>query len=405
MSKLIRFADKRVQIIEDEWVLLREHGTDIPVAGDIIVPAADWLAHSDRLATREGKVGVWFGPADDPGVLKDALDGIALIAIEFPKFTDGRGYSIAALLRRRYGWTGELRAFGDVLRDQLFYMARAGFSSFAVPEDKDAAATAEGLNVFSVSYQDSSDGRAPALRNRAQAVRQAKIIRTTNILRQIAEKHLDAAFASSLSAEDMVVTDLIARNQLPIHIFTLDTLRLHEETLGMIGETKAKYGLDIEVMKPIQEKVDTHVGQHGAYAFYESLELRKECCGIRKVEPLNRALKGRSAWLTGQRRDQAVTRVHLPEEEFDADRDMAKFNPLADWTWDDVLSYAAEHDVPLNPLHARGYPSIGCEPCTRPVRPGEDPRAGRWWWEQSDSKECGLHVHTEDNPNQVESVS
>lgn len=160
----------------------------------------------------------------------------------------------------------------------------------------------------------------------------------------------------------------------------------------MIGETKTRYGIDIDVMKPVQAAVDAHVGAHGAYAFYESLELRKECCGIRKVEPLNRALAGRSAWITGQRRDQAVTRAHLPEQERDAERGMEKFNPLSDWSWEDILAYAARFDVPLNPLHARGYPSIGCEPCTRAIRPGEDPRAGRWWWEQADKKECGLHA-------------
>ncbi|MCC6918452.1 MAG: phosphoadenylyl-sulfate reductase [Alphaproteobacteria bacterium] len=272
-------------------------------------------------------------------------------------------------------------------------MARAGFDSFAVPETRDAVATAEGLNDFSAFYQDAvADIALPAHRRRELAAREAKITRTLRQLKEIAARHPGAALATSLSAEDMVVTDLIARNELPIHIFTLDTGRLHEETVGMIGEIQNRYGLAIEVMKPVQASVDAHVGTHGAHAFYDSLELRKECCGIRKVEPLNRALTGRSAWLTGMRRDQAVTRGQLAEEERDTDRGMAKFNPIADWSWEDVLAYAARYDVPLNPLHARGYPSIGCEPCTRAVRPGEDPRAGRWWWEQRDSKECGLHV-------------
>lgn len=391
MSRIIRLADRRVRIEDDGWTLLRVSGAEIANEADVIVPLADWLARAGELRARAGRTGVWLGPAEDPKSLSGSFDGLSTIAVEFPKFTDGRGYSIATLLRKRHGWTGELRAFGDVLRDQLFYMARAGFTAFAGPDAKSTEAAAEGLKDFSVFYQDAAVPGAPALRNRAEAVREAKIVRTTRLLAEIAAKHPDAALASSLSAEDMVLTGLIARHALPIHVFTLDTGRLHEETLGMIGETRERYGIEIEVMKPVQAAVDTHVGAHGAYAFYESLELRKECCGIRKVEPLNRALAGRSAWITGQRRDQSVTRAHLPEEEIDAERGMAKFNPLSDWTWEDVLAYAARFDVPLNPLHARGYPSIGCEPCTRAIRPGEDPRAGRWWWERSDSKECGLH--------------
>ncbi len=393
MSEIIRIANKRIAVENDGWLLLNEAGADAWPEGDVIVPLADWLARLDTLKSRTGRTGVWLAPADDTLSLKDAFDGLALIAVQFPKFTDGRGYSHATLLRRRLGWTGELRAFGEVLRDQLFYMARTGFDAFVVPDGLKAEALTGGLNDFSVAYQDAVvDPAAPALANRAAAVREAKIARTTHQLQKIAAKHPDAVFATSLSAEDMVITDLIARHSLPIHITTLDTGRLHPETLGMIGEVKSKYGIDIEVMHPVAEAVEAHVATHGAFAFYESLELRKACCGIRKVEPLNRALSGRSAWLTGQRRDQAVTRVHLPEAEHDEARGMAKYNPLADWSWDDVLAYAARFDVPLNPLHARGYPSIGCEPCTRAIRPGEDPRAGRWWWEQADAKECGLHV-------------
>ncbi|MGE3867041.1 MAG: phosphoadenylyl-sulfate reductase, partial [Hyphomonadaceae bacterium] len=193
-------------------------------------------------------------------------------------------------------------------------------------------------------------------------------------------------------AEDMVLTDIILSEKLPISIFSLETGRLHEETLGMIPKIKARYGYDVELYRPEPTAVAAYVKDHGANAFYESLELRKACCGIRKVEPLKRALAGKGGWVTGQRRDQSVTRTDLPEEEWDEAHGLAKFNPLADWTWEDVLAYCAARDVPINPLHARGYPSIGCDPCTRAIRPGEDPRAGRWWWELSDSKECGLHV-------------
>lgn len=393
MSQIIRLANNRVRIEEDGWLLLAEAGADVWPEGDVIVPLADWLARSETLRARTGRIGVWLGPADDTLALKDRFDGLDLIAVQFPKFTDGRGYSHATLLRKRLGWTGEMRAFGEVLRDQLFYMTRTGFTSFVVPAGFEAGALVRGLNDFSVAYQNAVvDPAAPALANRASAVREAKIVRTMQQLKKIAARHGDAVFATSLSAEDMVITDLIARHSLPIHIVTLDTGRLHDETLGMIDEVKAAYGIDIEVMHPVANTVERYVAEHGAHAFYESLELRKACCGIRKVEPLNRALAGRSAWLTGQRRDQAVTRGALPEQEHDEQRGMAKYNPLADWSWDDVLAYAARFEVPLNPLHARGYPSIGCEPCTRAIRPGEDPRAGRWWWEQADKKECGLHV-------------
>ncbi len=138
--------------------------------------------------------------------------------------------------------------------------------------------------------------------------------------------------------------------------------------------------------------VEAYVKDHGLNAFYESVDLRKSCCGIRKVEPLNRALAGVEAWVTGQRREQSVTRTELHEQEHDAARGIEKYNPLAEWTEADVWAYLRHFDVPVNPLHARGYPSIGCEPCTRAIRPGEDSRAGRWWWESRDTKECGLHI-------------
>jgi phosphoadenosine phosphosulfate reductase len=221
---------------------------------------------------------------------------------------------------------------------------------------------------------------------------QAKIDRLDALLDSIAQRHEHVKLASSLAAEDMLLTHAILSRGVGIGIFSLNTGRLHAETLGMIDRVKERYAYDIEQLHPQQEAVDEYVRDHGLNAFYESIDLRKSCCGIRKVEPLNRALKDVSAWVTGQRREQSVTRVELHEEEHDAPRTIAKFNPLADWTEADVWAYLEAFDVPVNPLHARGYPSIGCEPCTRAIRPGEDSRAGRWWWESRDTKECGLHV-------------
>lgn len=175
-----------------------------------------------------------------------------------------------------------------------------------------------------------------------------------------------------------------------------DSKAVLSDQLSALSRAKNKrtVGDEIEQFHPQAAAVEEYVGSHGLNAFYESADLRKRCCEIRKVEPLNRALSDVSAWVTGQRREQSVTRAELHEEEFDAARNIAKFNPLTDWTEAEVWDYLKALDVPVNPLHARGYPSIGCEPCTRAIRPGEDSRAGRWWWESRDTKECGLHITT-----------
>jgi phosphoadenosine phosphosulfate reductase len=221
----------------------------------------------------------------------------------------------------------------------------------------------------------------------------SKLIADTRAtLSRIASDFSPAVFASSLAAEDMVLTDLILKGQYNIGIFSLETGRLHKETLDMLDKVKAHYGYDIAVYKPQAEAVEAYVAQNGLNAFYDSVEMRKECCRIRKVEPLGRALSGNKAWVTGQRRAQAATRGSLQVEEDDAAHLMTKFNPLADWSEEDVWNYIRDNGVPYNALHDQGYPSIGCEPCTRAIEPGEDVRAGRWWWENPESKECGLHV-------------
>ena len=220
-----------------------------------------------------------------------------------------------------------------------------------------------------------------------------KLVADTNAtLGRIAADFSPAVFASSLAAEDMVLTDMILRTGLPIGIFTLETGRLHAETLGMLDAIKDKYAYDVERFKPDPVAVENYVQINGLNAFYDSVEMRKECCRIRKVDPLNSALAGNTAWVTGQRRSQSTTRAELHVQEADDAHGMTKFNPLADWSEDDVWHYIRSHNVPYNPLHDRGYPSIGCEPCTRAIQPGEDVRAGRWWWENPESKECGLHV-------------
>jgi phosphoadenosine phosphosulfate reductase len=215
---------------------------------------------------------------------------------------------------------------------------------------------------------------------------------TRQTLERIAAEFSPAVFASSLAAEDMVLTDLILKAGLPIGIFSLETGRLHPETLAVLDQVKATYGYDVQLYKPQPELVDAYVAQNGLNAFYDSVEMRRECCRIRKVEPLGRALAGNKAWVTGQRRSQSSTRAELDIQEDDAAHGMTKFNPLADWSEEDVWNYIRDNKVPYNALHDQGFPSIGCAPCTRAIEPGEDVRAGRWWWENPDSKECGLHM-------------
>jgi len=215
---------------------------------------------------------------------------------------------------------------------------------------------------------------------------------TEQTLTRIAADFSPAVFASSLAAEDMVLTDMILKAKLPIGIFSLETGRLHQETLAVLDKVKVRYDHDITLYRPQPEAVAAYVEQNGLNAFYNSVEMRRECCRIRKVEPLGRALAGNKAWITGQRRAQSTTRAELHVQEDDAAHAMTKFNPLADWSEQDVWDYIRANDVPYNALHDQGYPSIGCEPCTRAVQPGEDVRAGRWWWENPDSKECGLHM-------------
>ena len=203
---------------------------------------------------------------------------------------------------------------------------------------------------------------------------------------------LKAGLACSFGMEDMVLIDIIAKVKGPMTIFTLDTGRLHEETYQIMDRVRSHYGLEIKTYFPNLEQVQVLVREKGFFSFKESIENRKECCGIRKVEPLNRALGELDAWVTGLRRDQAVTRTQTPKVLEDADHPpLLKINPLADWTQDQVESYIEKNKVPVNALHKNNYPSIGCAPCTRPIEPGEDIRAGRWWWENPEHKECGLH--------------
>lgn len=201
-----------------------------------------------------------------------------------------------------------------------------------------------------------------------------------------------AVFTTSLGLEDQVLTSVIAATGANLRVVTLDTGRLFAETETLIGETEARYGLSIEILRPWKDDVDGFVALYGLNGFYDSVEARHACCHARKIVPLGRALENADIWVTGLRRGQSGNRANAPLAEWDADRGLLKINPLADQSLEALKARAKADDVPVNPLHAKGFASIGCEPCTRAIKPGEPERAGRWWWEQDERRECGLHL-------------
>ena len=213
------------------------------------------------------------------------------------------------------------------------------------------------------------------------------------LLRALVERHGRAVkLASSLGAEDQVLSHMLLGIDPRASIFVLDTGRLHQETYDLMARMMSRYRMHYEVLFPSADAVQEMVRDAGPNLFYASVEDRHRCCGVRKVEPLRRALSGAAAWITGLRRAQSPERLHTPFVEWDQTHGAIKANPLADWSDDRVWDYLRAHRVPYNVLHDRGFVSIGCAPCTRAIAPGEDPRAGRWWWEQDTAKECGLHV-------------
>jgi phosphoadenosine phosphosulfate reductase len=198
-------------------------------------------------------------------------------------------------------------------------------------------------------------------------------------------------FSTSLSYEDQVITHFIYSNNFPVKIFTLETGRLFKETSDLINSTNSFYKKQIEVFYPKKEAVENLEKEKGLFSFYDSVENRKECCNIRKVEPLKRALAGNEIWITGIRSEQSVVRNEMHQVEWDEANKITKYHPILHWGFEEVKTFVNLHNIPYNPLHERGFVSIGCEPCTKAIKPGEDFRAGRWWWENSTAKECGLH--------------
>jgi phosphoadenosine phosphosulfate reductase len=335
---------------------------------------------------------------------EQALAGAALgsngpIAIRFPKFSDGRGFSLARLLREKHQFAGELRAVGHVIPDQAVFLLRSGFDT-AEADVAALGAWRRALGRFSGTYQSAwrnpLELRRDAKRREAEdlASRLAGAERLDDRIAEVA-RSLEGrvAFSTSLQIEDQAILHAIAASGAKIDVFTLDTGRLFPEVLETLELSEARYGVRIRLVVPDAQEVEELVARDGVAGFRQSVEARKACCNARKVRPLARALTGAAGWITGLRQEQSEARAKVPLAVWDAERALVKVNPVADWTAERLDAYVRGHNVPVNPLHAKGYPSIGCQPCTRAVKPGEHPRAGRWWWERDGVQECGLHAH------------
>jgi len=337
------------------------------------------------------------GEARAAAVSSAGIGGV--IAIEFPKFSDGRGFTQARLLREQFRFEGELRALGHAIPDQAIHFLRAGFDTVEIGNAGQLPHWQAALARYSGSYQTAL--RNPMQLRRDEARRRAETLDAE--LRKIdslaARLELIAgeipgrvAFSTSLGIEDQVVLHGIVEAGVMVDVFTLDTGRLFPETLEILAQSERHFGLRIRVAFPEASDVEDLVARDGVLGFRSSLEARKACCGVRKVKPLHGALADASGWITGLRAGQSATRADVPLVAWDEELGLCKVAPLGDWSLERIEAYVQEHAIPVNALHEQGFPSIGCQPCTRAISPGEDIRVGRWWWENEDNKECGLHT-------------
>lgn len=351
------------------------------------------VANPDEVATV-------LEPNADEGALAAATGGNAgPIAIMFPSFTDGRGFSLARLLRERHGFKGEIRAVGSLIPDHGQFLLRSGFDTAEIA-DPDAA------KVWKSSIERIRHNYQPAVRNMLPSRRDASesaaleldtiLAETDDLVARIKEIagtiEGRIAFSTSMGVEDQAILHAISKSGADIDVFSLDTGRLFPEVLETIELSELRFRVRIRLVAPDAEEVEALVRRDGVFGFRESIENRLACCEIRKVRPLNRALKGAQGWITGLRRELSAARSDVPLASWDAERALIKISPVADWSTERLMTYVKANNVPVNPLHEKGFVSIGCAPCTRAIQPGEDPRAGRWWWENEGKRECGLHV-------------
>jgi phosphoadenosine phosphosulfate reductase len=339
-------------------------------------------------------------PTADAAALAAAAASGGVVAIRFPSFGDGRGHSLAVLIRERHGFKGEVRAVGYLIPDLAPFLLRSGFDTAEITDANDVETWKGALTRIRHLYQPGFRNPEPLRRDATK--READDLNSrleglASLPERIAEMRRSISgritFSTSLGLEDQAILDAIAKASADIDIFTLDTGRLFPEVLETIELSEIRYGLRVRLVTPEAAEVEALVARDGVFGFRNSVENRKACCEVRKVRPLNRELQGAQGWITGIRREHSEERAHVRLAAVDDDRGLMKVNPVADWSTQTLTAYIADNNVPVNPLHARGFVSIGCQPCTRAVQAGEHPRAGRWWWEHEEKKECGLHLN------------
>ncbi|MEZ5998584.1 MAG: phosphoadenylyl-sulfate reductase [Hyphomonas sp.] len=404
---------KETQEAANRWTYAGEDGA--LGEGAVTLPLARFLAEAEALAGRNAPIGVRLQPDDDPAALVPFLDILGLIEISFPQYTDGRGYSQAQLLRRRHGYRGELRAVGQVLRDQIFYMHRSGFDAFETAR-AGLPSVVEALEEVRDAYQPAADGKVPVFRQR---LKKTEPMPNTNVV-ALAEESIEGrrarlneelrnasaaeilrvaikrewagelTYVSSFGSESVALLALIAEVDPGLPVLFLDTGMHFPQTLDYRDEVIAHLGLTgVRTIRP--SETEARVLDPKGQLWKTDTDA---CCGLRKVRPLEPALEGFSAWINGRKRFHGGDRLNLPAVEFSGGR--YKINPLAGWTGEDVDAFIRERNLPRHPLVSQGYPSIGCWPCTRPAEDPEDPRSGRWAGQ--DKTECGLHVEKQARP-------
>jgi phosphoadenosine phosphosulfate reductase len=339
-------------------------------------------------------------PDADEAALAAAAGGNAgPIAIAFPSVVDGRGFSLARLLRERHGFEGEIRAVGSLIPDHGQFLLRSGFDTAEIADPDAASVWKSSIERIRHNYQPAVRNTLPLRRDASEkaALQLDTILAETDDLVARIKEIAGAiegriAFSTSMGVEDQAILHAISKSGADIDVFTLDTGRLFPEVLETIELSELRFRVRIRLVAPDAEEVETLVRRDGVFGFRQSIENRLTCCEIRKVRPLNRALQGAQGWITGLRREHSEARADVPLASWDVERGLIKISPVADWSAERLMTYIKAHNIPINPLHEKGFVSIGCAPCTRAIQPGEDPRAGRWWWENEVKRECGLHV-------------
>jgi phosphoadenosine phosphosulfate reductase len=339
-------------------------------------------------------------PTADAAALAAAAAAGGVIAIRFLTFGDGRGHSLAVLLRERHGFKGEVRAVGYLIPDLAPFLLRSGFDTAEITDANDVETWKGALtrvrHLYQPGFRNPQPLRRDASKREAEELN-ARLAKIESLSERIAEVRRSVegriTFSTSLGLDDQAILNAIAEAKADIDILTLDTGRLFAEVLETVELSEIRYGVRIRLVTPQASEVEALVARDGVFGFRQSVENRKACCEVRKVRPLNRELKGAQGWITGVRREHSEDRADVELAAWDEERALMKVNPIADWSTQDLTAYIAENNVPVNPLHARGFISIGCQPCTRAVQPGEHPRAGRWWWENEEKKECGIHMN------------